>query len=136
MNTAQADQYNAALRDTRTLQATLAAAMIGAGARTQRGYDGDAMTRWHAAEIVHGCSHTRNPTPVLGLLARPGVIYCPRCITATADRHVKRHPHDCDNCGRYSRLLHEVSALAGPVLTVLGHVCPTCLPTPRKDTTR
>lgn len=136
MNTAQTDQVHAAMRDTRTLQATLTAAMLGAGAATHRGYDSDALARWRAAEIVHGCSHTHSPTPVLGLLARPGLIYCPRCITATAERHVKRHPHDCDNCGRYSRTLHEVSALAGPVLTVLGHLCPECLPTTRKDTTR
>ena len=127
MSTAHADQYQAAVRDTRHLQATLTAAILGTGASTFPGHDSDALQRWRAADLVHGCKHTRNPTPVFGLLVRPGLIYCPQCIGATADRHVKRHPHDCDSCGKHSPTLHEVSVLAGPVLTVIGHLCPACL---------
>jgi len=128
MSTARADQLQAALRDTRDLQASIATTMMLGGNATATHLEAlDAMHRWRAAVVVHGCRHTSNPTPVLGLVARPGVIYCPRCIIPTADRHLKRHPHDCDNCGRYSHRLHEVSAMAGPVLTLLGHICPRCM---------
>lgn len=127
MTTAHTDQIHAALRDTRELQASIVTTMMASDATATR-LDGlPAMHRWRAAEVIHGCKHTHNPTPVLGLVARPGVIYCPACIVATADRHLKRHPHDCDNCGRYSHRLHEVSAIAGPVLTLIGHVCPSCV---------
>lgn len=106
----------------------MAATLLPEGGHARIGHDSNALQRWRDAEMVRGCRHTRNPTPLLGLLARPGVVYCPACMIATAERHVRRNPHSCDECGRRSRLLREVSVLAGPMLTVIGHLCPDCCP--------
>ena len=43
---------------------------------------------WMKAEIFPGCEHARQPIPLVGILTRPGLLFCLACAPGRKREHV------------------------------------------------
>ncbi|HRY08346.1 MAG: hypothetical protein KDC40_12340 [Actinobacteria bacterium] len=125
--TAMADQLGAAARTSGRIQRSLSHYLTSQPGTQAVPGGPPVLTRWAEADPIDGCRHVASPTALVGLLHAPGLMFCPPCALAAEARHIKRHPHTCDGCRAHSPVLHPCAGLAGPLLTVTGHLCPTCL---------
>ena len=86
------------------------------------------IAAWLAAEIFPGCEHARAPIPLIGILTRPGLLFCMACSPAAKRQHAANTPDVCDACGTESedRRFFEVSQPLGAVGWLHGWVCAGC----------
>ena len=122
---AWADQIAAAKRET-----TQVHALLGLVCNAKQGHHAGVqqwVERWRRSiPLQPGCRHARSPVTLIGVLAHPPVVYCPRCALAAVQSAVQSDPDHCDGCGNKARTFHEVALQAGDVLHLFGHVCPSC----------
>jgi hypothetical protein len=84
---ADTDQLAAARRDTANLHMALSLLLTNRTTSSPTTHVGARITEWCDAGGIAGCRHVLAPTPLLGLLAVPGVPYCRSCVVLVLRRH-------------------------------------------------
>lgn len=83
---------------------------------------------WLEAETFPGCEHARAPIPLVGILTRPGLLFCMACAPAAKKQHVRNSDDVCDACGNEpeDKRFFEVSQQLGEVGWLHGWICADC----------
>lgn len=87
---------------------------------------GERLQEWSRTPTKHMCAHVSTPQPVMGIMHKPGRVWCQRCVLAAIKADHKARPRVCDGCltdGHATFREHTIQA--GPVL-VWGNVCAGC----------
>jgi hypothetical protein len=134
-----ADQIGAAVIDSTAFQIRLGALWT-ASENAKIGLidprDDDPVARrhrqWSRAEPRFGCVHAQSPTPLIGLLHDPGLLFCLDCGGEALDQAARSRPDTCDSCGASSRIMHKAMTSATPPITIIGFICESCYSTNRR----